>query len=803
MAHLKVIKGGVEVQNIDLARYEKPELLLGRSPEADVVLDDRAVGREHAILVVNQRGFSIQKKSKFGKMLINGIESAESVLKPGDVIAIADYQVVVEEKSRQTQAKVEQALASENQMFGGSEALVAELPPLAESQTSEINLAERPETRDVVTEPPKEATPPAAESESQTRANAAIATEARLEEQMAQFEGSLQIDRPNAGGPEAVGFDQGTDKTAILSQNKVVAKLAFKAGEANVQEYELSKDEVSVGRASGCDIIIGDKKSSRKHLVLQKVGAVYIAKDQGSANGSYVNGNKITQQELASGDVLRIGSTEFTFQALDQEYFDKQSQFLSTQEVQAAEPADEVVMDGAGPSQAVQGFANAPDPDVVPGGVAGFTARGVPLATLQQNAAAVSGFVGIGTPVNRGKQSLVEKFKQLPMVRKLLIVAAIVAGVGILSFEEEAPKNAQNAKQAVDSVDAAFNALPQEKRQFVINTYDLAVSLYKNQEFERAKHEINRVLEILPGGYKDAKDIKAYAEKSIRILGAKEEEKRRKEAEEKLRSEVDALVKQAEALVEKGKFDEAKQLFSQVLERDPENPTILRLRAQIEEVEQRARAVAESERERSLKRKALLDLLAEGRALVKAGKYYEAIDRMQDAPAVYAGDAKLLGQAKVIISQALSALHSRTQPYLSAGRTAFDEQDYPRARDEYLAALKVDYKNSEAKSQLAKIRDILHERSKKIYTEAVILEAVSDFEAARAKFKKCLEHAMPDDIYHGRCSRKYKRFEYFDRGIASGSDLETSAAGAGDPEKPKFPAVIELEPAALPEGEAP
>ena len=86
-----------QIANVDLARVGKAAVMLGRAEGADIRLDDRAIGREHAVFLISSGGVAVQKKSKFGKLAVNGADVAESAVKPGDVINIADYQVRVED----------------------------------------------------------------------------------------------------------------------------------------------------------------------------------------------------------------------------------------------------------------------------------------------------------------------------------------------------------------------------------------------------------------------------------------------------------------------------------------------------------------------------------------------------------------------------------------------------------------------------------------------------------------------------------------------------------------------------------
>jgi pSer/pThr/pTyr-binding forkhead associated (FHA) protein len=57
-----------------------------------------------------------------------------------------------------------------------------------------------------------------------------------------------------------------------------------------------------------------DSAVSRKHARIVKEGNNYKVYDEGSSNGIYVNGVKVTEQELHSGDKLQIGTTVFRFE---------------------------------------------------------------------------------------------------------------------------------------------------------------------------------------------------------------------------------------------------------------------------------------------------------------------------------------------------------------------------------------------------------------------------------------------------------------------------------------------------------
>lgn len=82
--------------------------------------------------------------------------------------------------------------------------------------------------------------------------------------------------------------------------------------------HALDGNAVSIGRASDCSIPIKDRYLSRKHAEIIAVGASWVLKDLGSANGTYLNGSRVERDEaLKPGDRIRLGDTEIVFEATE------------------------------------------------------------------------------------------------------------------------------------------------------------------------------------------------------------------------------------------------------------------------------------------------------------------------------------------------------------------------------------------------------------------------------------------------------------------------------------------------------
>ena len=69
-------------------------------------------------------------------------------------------------------------------------------------------------------------------------------------------------------------------------------------------------EELTVGRAAGCQVTIDDTYASQLHArVFLRDGQVFV-EDLGSTNGTYLNRRKVTgPMQLQRGDKLQIGNT--------------------------------------------------------------------------------------------------------------------------------------------------------------------------------------------------------------------------------------------------------------------------------------------------------------------------------------------------------------------------------------------------------------------------------------------------------------------------------------------------------------
>jgi pSer/pThr/pTyr-binding forkhead associated (FHA) protein len=85
-----------------------------------------------------------------------------------------------------------------------------------------------------------------------------------------------------------------------------------------LEDISLQEGSVLIGRRPDCDIRLDDETVSGHHAVVTVAPSAYMeglldvhVEDQGSTNGTTVNGKSIKRHMLKHGEVVKIGSHEF------------------------------------------------------------------------------------------------------------------------------------------------------------------------------------------------------------------------------------------------------------------------------------------------------------------------------------------------------------------------------------------------------------------------------------------------------------------------------------------------------------
>lgn len=112
----------------------------------------------------------------------------------------------------------------------------------------------------------------------------------------------------------AQGVDPGqTPSTGGAAAGGDPAHLTQMQGDRHGQRWDLDRPITVLGRATECEIVLGDAAASRRHAQITHTAGEFRLKDLGSTNGTAVNGRTIGEHVLSPGDIIQIGQTTFEF----------------------------------------------------------------------------------------------------------------------------------------------------------------------------------------------------------------------------------------------------------------------------------------------------------------------------------------------------------------------------------------------------------------------------------------------------------------------------------------------------------
>lgn len=121
------------------------------------------------------------------------------------------------------------------------------------------------------------------------------------------------------------GFDTESDTTAFHVRARPRGHspqrhlLVCTEGPEIGRVLRLGDQPLTVGRQADCGLRLDVKGVSRQHARIRRFGEHYVLEDEGSANGTWVGGEQVTQRLLDDGDVIEFGpSAAFRYTVSDE-----------------------------------------------------------------------------------------------------------------------------------------------------------------------------------------------------------------------------------------------------------------------------------------------------------------------------------------------------------------------------------------------------------------------------------------------------------------------------------------------------
>jgi pSer/pThr/pTyr-binding forkhead associated (FHA) protein len=99
----------------------------------------------------------------------------------------------------------------------------------------------------------------------------------------------------------------------MSNRETVMAIRLVLMGPGGETSFPLTRDAYTIGRHRNNDIMVSDPKVSSFHARLDRQPDGFLLVDLKSRNGSYVNGKKVENAVLKSGDEIRMGTARLVY----------------------------------------------------------------------------------------------------------------------------------------------------------------------------------------------------------------------------------------------------------------------------------------------------------------------------------------------------------------------------------------------------------------------------------------------------------------------------------------------------------
>ena len=84
-------------------------------------------------------------------------------------------------------------------------------------------------------------------------------------------------------------------------------KIVIVSGQASGTQFPLAREQQTLGRGPGVDLVFDEASMSRRHASIEFAGDGFRIRDLGSTNGVAVNGHPVQAVDLQHGDRIEMG----------------------------------------------------------------------------------------------------------------------------------------------------------------------------------------------------------------------------------------------------------------------------------------------------------------------------------------------------------------------------------------------------------------------------------------------------------------------------------------------------------------
>jgi len=300
-------------------------MVFGREAGCDIVVPNKDVSRRHAEIMATPQGYVVVDSSTNGTFVNGERIEMQRVLARADVVRVGDHEFrfyadLVAEKPEEGRAPREApplpAAQAEPPVIARTPILPAPAqPPPPAASPAPAAAAPAPPPAPLPPAPAAVAPPAPAPVASPAPAPVApppaqaLAPDSAMHRLSETMHGIPVTPMPNI--PRAAPVPR-------TAPGSVLATFLVRSGSLKGNRLQVKVPVVNIGRAEYNDIVIPDESVSTMHAKLQRREEIWVLSDNGSTNGTFVDGERLSGEiVLSPGALIRFGETAVMFEPTD------------------------------------------------------------------------------------------------------------------------------------------------------------------------------------------------------------------------------------------------------------------------------------------------------------------------------------------------------------------------------------------------------------------------------------------------------------------------------------------------------
>ncbi len=557
------------------------------------------------------------------------------------------------------------------------------------------------------------------------------------------------------------------EKTSV-SRKSLTALLKIVYPDQPSETFRLEGHLWSAGREEINSIHLKHVNVSRKHFEINQVSEGFYITDLGSANGTFLNGEKLAANQphsLQSGDEISILNLHMHFQIRDEQFKNQLALIQKTVPKPIDDPGHQNFLEipggqwPAGSQRQLESYAS---------GQSGYPEQSLQHPPMSwgddPNAFYPEGLNSsidpsphqireISANRNQGRQRF---------VRILLILLIPVAGYIFLSDDTSKKSKIEKTDSASlsEGKAAAFETLSVEQKNSIRDSFQLARNLYVSGKYELCLSEIRKIHELVPV-YEESKDLQTFCEQGSLLLLKKQDMDRVEGERINVENQIKSITaKCKESIQTKTTVAEVQTCLGPAMALDPENPAIVEVMSEIQRIEGQRSARAEDAAELAKKERQARQHFQKAQGLKQEGKLALAAKEFQSfLNANYSGTSSQRDVARREIVELGREIQLKVKVHTDSCKSLISESRYREANKSCLQAIAEDPQNPEAQELRKSLLAAIRKEMRAIYEESIIEEGLGNVDSARQKWRQIMEKDLPKGEYYNKAKRQLEKYE--------------------------------------------